>query len=242
MFKHIFLAACVLMLANSTFVLGLEPHSRRLAALLAREPRHEKLQQWLEAEGYESIPITRLKNSDHLVVAVSTNGNQLRLGLDTGAPQTSLDPARVESMKLEWKYADDLPGGEKLSNLKSQLAVEFEGLEVGKFKTGRTRVYSVNLEHVNAFLKDLKEDSLDGLLAGDVLSRYAAVVDYPSMRLYLKRAKPSTASGAAELRDRESRHAKLRRLLEAERYARIQITPFNNSNQLLVHRQRLILG
>ena len=110
----------------------------------------------------------------------------MRLALDTGAPTTCLDPTRVKSMNLDWKRAEDLPGGERCPKAKSLMAAEFDGLEVGRFKTGRVRVYSVDLGRVNGILQELKEEPLDGFLGGDVLSKYSAVLDFPSMGLYLK--------------------------------------------------------
>jgi hypothetical protein len=129
----------------------------------------KSLHKLLEADGYVVVPLQNV--AGYLCVEARVNGKRVVLILDTGAPQSHLDPKRVPDLK--WTRKD---GARPLSY------GVVDSLQIGPIKTGSRGVYSHDLTDSNR----PEEPGVDGLLGADILDPHAAVIDYPARKLYLK--------------------------------------------------------
>lgn len=122
----------------------------------------------------------------HLLVNVKINSKKLTLVLDTGASQTVLDYETANSFtKNTAEQLHDASstgvGGEPLQS---------HILEVEKFKIGelviRNKLFVLlDLQHVNAQYELMKKPKIHGVLGGDILNTYHALVDYKKGTLTL---------------------------------------------------------
>jgi hypothetical protein len=136
----------------------------------------------LEKHGYTCVEFQKLR-SGYLGIPVEVDGNKLMLILDTGAPQTYLDPSRTSA--FNWSVASIGPflrvGGP--INF-----CEVGSISIGQLSLGGARIYAHDLTDLNPVLAQYGEPAIDGLLGGDILGAYSAVVDYARHRVFFKAA------------------------------------------------------
>jgi Aspartyl protease len=147
--------------------------------------------------GYASISIDRLRFG-HSIVVASVNGRDLRLLLDTGAPDTCLDRRRTEDLKLEW-VEEPVPGQARDGMWDHYSSCEVPALILGGATVERLRVSGFNARWVNPGLEAAGYAPVDGVLGADVLDALGAVVDLSGGRLYLR---PGKVPGPPRLEDR----------------------------------------
>jgi predicted aspartyl protease len=140
----------------------------------------------MKRQGYSCVTLERLR-SRYLSVQATVAKYKLRLVLDTGAPVTHLDPERTQPMNLKWDKLADVVPAENRSDTDTFLQSEVDGFDFGTLKTRRVIV------GVHRFVAESKQyvaygdPPLDGLLGADILSSYGARIDYPTLRLFLRR-------------------------------------------------------
>jgi hypothetical protein len=103
--------------------------------------------------------------------------------LDTGAPNTHVDPARTKSLDLPWRYLDEAvfgPGWGKIGY------AELAGMKIGAVEIRPFHVRTKDETQLNALLVTYGDAPIDGILGADVLEPHAAVIDYPSRTLFLR--------------------------------------------------------
>ena len=123
----------------------------------------------------------------HLLINVKINSKKVTLVLDTGASQTVLDFETANS------FTKNI--AEQLHEL-SSTGVGGEPLEshmiiIEKFKIGDVVIRDnlfvlLDLQHVNAQYEKMGIPGIHGVLGGDILSAFDAVIDYKKSTLTLK--------------------------------------------------------
>lgn len=122
----------------------------------------------------------------HLLVKVKLNNKWFTLVIDTGASQTVLDYhiareiSRNQARHLENASSTGV-GGEPLQ---SHL------LQIEKFKIGDITILDnyfilLDLQHVNSQYEKIGKWRVQGVLGGDILNGYQAVIDYKKSRMVL---------------------------------------------------------
>lgn len=129
------------------------------------------LHKLLEAAGYVAIPLQRV--GGYYCMEARINGRGAVLILDTGAPQSHLDPKRVHDLK--WDRTD---------GPKPIFHCTIDSLQIGPIQFGSRGMYSHDLTDSNL----PGDPSLDGLIGADILEPHGAVIDYPTRTLFLKAA------------------------------------------------------
>jgi hypothetical protein len=147
-----------------------------------------ELGQVLNDRGYTSIPLEHT-NAGYLVVVVTINEKHIRLMLDTGAVATCVDIERTKHLNIDW---EQLPGTVPLEGFPSwdvSKKCRIEMMDMSGFKAQGVIAHVHSLTNLNKALVLYKELPLDGVLGGDLLRYYSAIIDYQSARLYLRSRK-----------------------------------------------------
>ena len=129
-----------------------------------------------------SVPIKLVnveEKGTHLRVGVLVNGKQSNFIIDTGASQTVMDKTRALGF-LEWAGVEE--SDTKIKGLGTDSMQSFtttvDTLAVGDFRVTNQEIVLLDLSHViNSYL-DMGEEPIDGVLGGDILASYSAVIDY----------------------------------------------------------------
>ena len=140
------------------------------------------------------IPLTVLSHKDdggyHLLIKGYINDKKVNLILDTGASSTVFDKSRLTGTlkNIELKSGKHQASGLGTNKMEAHTAV-LKKFRVGKLEIKNCVVGILDLSHVNIAFEQLNITPIDGILGGNFLMRYKAVIDYHSKKLTLKTKK-----------------------------------------------------
>ncbi len=122
----------------------------------------------------------------HLLVKAKINGKAANMLIDTGASNTVFDKTRISLFlpKETLKAYEKLSTGLGTSSMKSESAM-IRKLEFGDLVIVGYKAVILDLSHVNHSYKSMKMKPIDGVLGGDILKSYAAVIDYGKKTLLI---------------------------------------------------------
>jgi hypothetical protein len=123
------------------------------------------------------------ENNVHIVVEALLNGTSARLVVDTGASHSCLCKKTVKSIckKASFIKADAVMGIGK-SRLNNKL-VQVPLFELGELKIENYHFLMLQLSHINKVLQFMDLQPIHGLLGGDILFKYNAVIDYKQRKI-----------------------------------------------------------
>ncbi len=122
----------------------------------------------------------------HLILKIKVNRKAATLVVDTGASQTVLDKNRIHRFVKEkdFKKHDSLSTGLGTKTMESHI-VSIDQMEFGKLKLGKRIFILLDLSHVNESYSEIGLKKIDGVLGGDILNIFKAVIDYGNSELIL---------------------------------------------------------
>ena len=123
----------------------------------------------------------------HLLVAVKINGQKANMLVDTGASRTVFDINRIGKFteKKKFKKNKDLSTGLGTNSMQSHNTL-LKKFEIGKIKVENVEAILLDLKHVNESYENIGLPNIDGVLGGEILVDYKAVIDYGKKQLKLK--------------------------------------------------------
>ena len=137
------------------------------------------------------IPIKILPIEDdgfHLMLKAKINGKKANLIIDTGASRTVFDESLIKDFLPE--AYDDFEANEKLStglgtNTMKSAAFNLKSLKLGELVISDYMAVILDLTNINASYSKLNLPLIHGVLGGDLLKKYKAVLYYQSKILKL---------------------------------------------------------
>ena len=122
----------------------------------------------------------------HLKVKILINNQEAVLIVDTGASRSVFDETRI----IRFIGNDRLVNQDRLSsglgtNTMTSKKVRLDKLQLGKIKIEDYEATVLDLKHVNESYSKLDIDPVDGVLGGDIMEEYAAVIDYAKKEMKL---------------------------------------------------------
>jgi predicted aspartyl protease len=124
----------------------------------------------------------------HIKISIKVNGVAASMILDTGASRSVFDETRitefVENGQVE--EHDRLSSGLGTNTMKSK-KVLIGNLQIGQLEINNYDATVLDLTHVNESYEKLGLAPVDGILGGDILCDYDAIIDYAQKELILVR-------------------------------------------------------
>jgi Aspartyl protease len=164
----------------------LDPSALVRAGLLSwmfgrkRTRRVTELSDFLTARGYVRVPLTR-SGVGHFHAPGTLNGRAVEVMVDTGAATTVVAMSVVKELGLRAEFIDSGAGGAL-----DQFVVHGAELRLGSLAPRLAGPAGIDFDHINAPLRAHGSAEVDVILGQDVFDAHAAVIDYPSMSLFLK--------------------------------------------------------
>ena len=124
----------------------------------------------------------------HLLMKTKINNKIAKLIVDTGASRTVLDKNRIHRFvkHKNFEKQEAISAGLGTANMESHV-VEIKKLEIGhpgnKLKLENLKLVILDLSHVNNSYAQIGMKEIDGVLGGDILMKYKAVIDYGKERI-----------------------------------------------------------
>lgn len=137
-----------------------------------------------------TVPLELINlNNDgfHLLVEVFVFNQVFNLVLDTGASKTVFDKLTIEKYTLE----EDLLMSDQQStglgtNSMQSFGIKLKHLSFGKLTINDFDAAVLDLSIISAAYKNLNLPLIIGVLGGDILQRYKAVINYDKQTLQFK--------------------------------------------------------
>lgn len=132
---------------------------------------------------YVNVHLFRTARGFEIIAQVDHHDNA-RLLVDTGSTRTILDESWMRKRDYRFMKATG-----PLRGIGGQVEVKtaaVKNIKVGHCSTGPTIVAISSLEHVNGIRKGGEQNSIDGILGVDFLTRHSAIMDTKRSVLYLK--------------------------------------------------------
>jgi len=134
------------------------------------------------------IEICSIQNDGyHLFVSVQIATHNLRLLIDTGASRSAFDRERMKDYLGDYaaELNQELTAGLGSNSMQSHVFV-IERICLGDLVIEDYQTVAVDMSHVNETYEQIGKQPIDGVLGGDLLKEYKAVIDYQKEILYLQ--------------------------------------------------------
>ncbi len=114
------------------------------------------------------------------------NGKLANLLIDTGASRTVFDSNRIErfAKKNSMLLSDHMSTGLGTNSMQSHTLV-LKKIQLGDLILTNHEIFLLDLSHVNETYENLNRKNLDGVIGGDVLFNYNAVINYKKKLLLI---------------------------------------------------------
>ncbi len=143
-----------------------------------------QLQALLESNGYHKMPMRRMPNR-YMRMTASINGRLVELLVDSGSPQTLLDPARSREAHLEIAWRKSGIGPQETEVVPDWSDARVRALEAGPVCIRNLEVRSHDLSSINRSATRVGAPPFDGVLGAHVLGKCRAILMYTEQKLYL---------------------------------------------------------
>jgi predicted aspartyl protease len=123
----------------------------------------------------------------HLMIVAKINGKKAKLLVDTGASRTVFDINRISKFtgKKKFNKNQQLSTGLGTNSMQSHNTL-LKKFEIGKLKIENFDAILLDLKHVNESYERIGLGTIDGVLGGEILVTFKAVIDYGKKQLKLK--------------------------------------------------------
>jgi predicted aspartyl protease len=123
----------------------------------------------------------------HPLVEISVFGQPFLVVLDTGASKTAFDHALLiqANSGTDIIVSDHLSTGLGTNSMASSTAI-IHDLHIGNFLVAEFEIAVLDLSTINVAYRQLGHPEVLGVLGGDILMKYKAVIDYGKRTLELQ--------------------------------------------------------
>ena len=120
-----------------------------------------------------------------MVSSVFSDGNSVNWIIDTGASKTVFEKKMIKYYAKSEGESDEIHTAGIGEQAMEVTLAELKSMSFGKLKTENQRVALLDLSHINELYSKVIDKKISGLLGGDFLMRYKAVIDYKKQVLIL---------------------------------------------------------
>jgi hypothetical protein len=113
----------------------------------------------------------------HPLIEIKVNGTPYILVLDTGASKTAFDHDLLGQSGAAITASERLSTGLGVTNMNSSIAM-IDDIQIGNLHIHDFEVAVLDLSTINIAYRQLNHPEVLGVLGGDILVKYQAVIDY----------------------------------------------------------------
>lgn len=138
----------------------------------------------------ELIPLKFLAiegDGTHLLIAIKINGKKANMLVDTGASRTVFDINSISKFTSKKKFGknNQLSTGLGTNSMQSHNTI-LKKIKIGKLNIENFEAILLDLKHVNESYEKIGLGTIDGVLGGEILVNFKAVIDYGKKQMKLK--------------------------------------------------------
>ena len=138
---------------------------------------------------YIDIPLQLLDiegEGFHVMVKGMIHGKEASFLIDTGASRSVFDPNTISTFidDLEFEKKEGMTAGVGSSDLESA-TFRIDIFSIGELEIDDYEAVALDLENIHEMYEKLGLPCIDGIIGGDLLKRYKAIINYKSKKLRL---------------------------------------------------------
>ena len=138
---------------------------------------------------YIEIPLQLLDiegEGFHIMVKGMIHGKEANFLIDTGASRSVFDPNTITDFidNIQFEKKEGMTAGGGSSDLESATFV-IDNFFIGELEIHDYEAVALDLENIHEMYGKLGLPRIDGIIGGDLLKRYKAVINYRSKKLRL---------------------------------------------------------
>ena len=143
---------------------------------------------------YIEVPIQLLDiegDGFHIMVKGTIHGKEARFLIDTGASRSVFDPLTLSKFidDIQYEKKVGMTAGVGSSDLDSSTFI------IGRWTIGELEItdyegVALDLDNIHQMYQKIHLPHIDGIIGGDVLKKYKAVINYRSKKLRLTPSSP----------------------------------------------------
>ena len=122
----------------------------------------------------------------HIMIKGTIHGKEARFLIDTGASRSVFDPKTISTFidNLQFEKKEGMTAGVGSSDLESSTFI-IDHLSIGELEITDYEGVALDLENIHEMYAKLHLPHIDGIIGGDLLHKYKAVINYRSKKLRL---------------------------------------------------------
>ena len=138
---------------------------------------------------YIEVPIQLLDiegDGFHIMVKGTIHGKEARFLIDTGASRSVFDLKTITTFidDLQFEKKEGMTAGVGSSDLESSTFI-IDHMSIGALEITDYEGVALDLENIHEMYGKLHLPHIDGIIGGDLLHKYKAVINYRSKKLRL---------------------------------------------------------
>ena len=138
---------------------------------------------------YIEVPIQLLDiegDGFHIMVQGKIHGKEAHFLIDTGASRSVFDPNTITDFinDIQFEKKEGMTAGVGSSDLESSTFI-MDNFSIGNLEINNYEAVALDLENIHEMYAKLALPHIDGILGGDLLKKYKAVINYSSKKLKL---------------------------------------------------------
>ena len=114
------------------------------------------------------------------------HGKEAHFLIDTGASRSAFDSNTITNFidDIQFEKKEGMTAGVGSSDLESSIFV-IDSFSIGNLEINNYEAVALDLENIHEMYAKLALPHIDGILGGDLLKKYKAVINYRSKKLRL---------------------------------------------------------
>ena len=128
------------------------------------------------------------KDSFHLLVNGSVNGEVLTMVIDTGASRSCFDIDFLSNIINQEHFEEnESPSSGIGTNEMFSKITCINNLLIGEFEINNYTAVGIDMKHIHQAYQTIGLPTVNGIIGSDILLKYKAIIDYRKCTLILKR-------------------------------------------------------
>ncbi|MEI7596228.1 MAG: retropepsin-like aspartic protease [Bacteroidota bacterium] len=123
----------------------------------------------------------------HLFISCKINGKEAKMLVDSGASRSAFDIEQIKKYIVEEEHEanQQLTTGLGSNTVQSYFSL-FDEFQLGDFVLRNYQAVLLDMSHVNASYQAIGLEEIVGVIGGDILLDYKAIIDYKKKILLLR--------------------------------------------------------
>ena len=138
---------------------------------------------------YIEVPVQLLDiegDGFHIMVKGMIHGKEANFLIDTGASRSVFDPNTITDFidDIQFEKKEGMTAGVGSSDLESSTFI-IDNFSIGNLEINNYEAVALDLENIHEMYAKIALPHIDGIIGGDLLKKYKAVINYRNKKLRL---------------------------------------------------------